>query len=504
MIRDWFRKKQQKQDDKETTMEELLELAKQSGDFVHYHSPQTPRSYWVSYFDTMVDENVLHREVLDHLQMKDFHSLNELQALIPIEDIIVTKDIDEILNKLYKGYLVVQFHENDAQCALIDIINREHRQIEAAQVEFSVLGPKSAFIEDLQTNLNMVRKLLPLPQLVFKELLIGKLSKTKVIVAYIDGIANKENINTMVQRLSDIEFDTISDVSILENMISDNNRSIFPQYVNTEKPDLVTNVLSMGKVVVFAEGSPEALLAPTNFYEAFTAREDFFMPWLLATGFRLIRYFSVLFSVLVTPLYVAVMTYHYEMVPKALLPTLIGSRASVPFPPILEALFLELTIELLREAGSRLPTKVGQTLGIVGGIVIGQAAVAAGMTSNVLLILVALAALASFTTPIYKMANTIRMLRFPFILMAGIWGGLGIVVCFTFFLIHLTQLTSLGHPYLFPFYPTRPKEIMATFIVPPFYKAAERSMFEQAEDRGRFNAKRGKEKNDQKKPDIDE
>lgn len=499
LFRHWFKKKGEKKSKQETTMPDLLHLAKKSGDFKHFQIMDGPEPFWVSYIDTLVDDDTLHRDVLDHLQMADFHSLQDLSQSIPIEDITVTADIDAIQNKLYFGYVLIQFHEYDAQCALINVLKKEHRQVKASEMEFSVLGPRTAFVEDLSINLNLLRQQLPLPQLVCKELLIGKLSKTKVIVAYIDGIANEENLNTMVQRLEDVEFDMISDSSFLQKMISDNTNTIFPTYLNSEKPDKVAYMLGLGKIAVLSEGAPTAFLAPTNFYEAFTAREDYFMPWLLATGFRLIRYFSVLFSALITSLYVAVMTYHYEMVPKDLLPTLIGSRASVPISPLLEGLFLELTIELLREAGARLPTKVGQTLGIVGGIVIGQAAVAAGMTSNILLILVALAALASFTTPIYKMANTIRMLRFPFIILAGLWGGLGVVFCFSFLLIHLIHLTSLGRPYLFPFFPTRPKAVMTTFIMPPMRKMSRRTKFEQAQDRGRFNKKRA-----EKKHDIDE
>ena len=161
------------------------------------------------------------------------------------------------------------------------------------------------------------------------------------------------------------------------------------------------------------------------------------------------------FSILITPIYVAALTYHYELIPKDLMATLVTSRQEIPLPPILEALFLELTIELLREAGARLPTKVGQTIGIVGGIVIGTASVEAGITSNVLLIFVALAALASFTTPVYRMSNTIRIMRFPFLLFAQLWGLLGIVFCFCLLMGHLLQFTSLGRPFLEPLYPPR-------------------------------------------------
>ena len=182
--------------------------------------------------------------------------------------------------------------------------------------------------------------------------------------------------------------------------------------------------------------------------EFFLNPEDFYLPSIIASFFKLIRIFGMLFSVFATSFYVAILTYHFEVIPKDLLGPIIFSRANVPFPPVIEVLFLEVTIDLLREAGARLPTKIGQTLGIVGAIVIGQATVEAALTSNILLIIVALAALSSFTTPIYKMSNAVRILRYPFILLAAIWGGFGIYVGVLFLTAHLARLKSLGVPYL--------------------------------------------------------
>jgi hypothetical protein len=498
MIWDWFHKAnaRKKPEKKDTSMAGLLKQAKKSSDFIHYRNTIQSKPFWVSYFHTVINPDVLHRDILTNLTKDSLDSLKQLKTAIPVEDILITKDVDEIQNKLYKGHVMIQLHEYDQKCLLIPAAERKSRQVGTAEIEFSVLGPKEAFVEDLDTNINLIRQRLPVPQLAFKELLVGKLSKTKVVVVYIDGIASDENVNTAVQRLREIEFDNVVDTSILQQMISDNTHSIFPVTTNSEKPDDVVGMLGFGKLAILSEGSSQAILAPSSFFESFLAREDYFMPWLVASALRLVRFFAVLFSVLITPLYVAVLTYHYEMVPQDLLGTLISSRVIIPFPPYVEALFLELTIELLREAGARLPTKVGQTLGIVGGIVIGQAAVAAGLTSNVLLILVALAALASFTTPNYKMANTIRLLRFPFILCAAFWGGLGVVFCFSFFLIHLLRLTSLGRPYLHPFYPPRFRDLSVIFIRSPLSHEAKRPSFLQPEDSMRFNPKRAKEKHD--------
>lgn len=480
----------------DTSMTAFIKQASQSGDFIRTYHSQAPTPFWISYFESIVDEKILHEHILASMKERTFDSLRRLQAILPIEEVLITKDIDEVQGKLHDGYVMIQRHEHDATCALIRASEIKSRQIEPSEVEFSVIGPKQAFVEKLDTNLNMLRHRLPLPQLVFKELQVGKLSKTRVIVAYIDGIANEENVNTMVQRLDDIEFDVIIDSSFLQQMINDNSNSPFPQYLTTEKPDRVASLLAEGKVAVLCEGASQAFAAPHSYFESFVSSEDYYIPWVLGSAFRLIRFFAIFFSVVASPLYIAVLTYHYPMIPEDMLETLVASRAKIPFPPVVEVIFMELTIELLREAGARLPSKVGQTLGIVGGIVIGQAAVQAGMTSNVLLIIVALSALSSFTTPVYKMANTVRLIRFPFILLAAALGGIGVLFCFTFFIIHLLRLTSLGRPYFKPLYPPRLRDFKDSFIRSSINQLYKRPVHMQPGDVLRFNPKRAKMKKD--------
>lgn len=258
------------------------------------------------------------------------------------------------------------------------------RSITTPEVEFSVIGPKEAFVESIDQNVNLIRKRLPVKELIVEELTIGSLSKTKVSVLYLESIVDPINVKTVMERLKNVQFDAITDSSYIVQLISDNKNSPFPQLLDTERPDRVTAILAEGKVAIFVDGSPHALIAPTTLVEFFSSFEDYFLNWMLSSFFRLIRLFSVAFSILVTPVYVATLSYHYELIPKDLMNTLVSSRRDIPLPPIFEALVLELTIELLREAGARLPTKVGQTIGIVGGIVIGTASVEAGLTSNVL------------------------------------------------------------------------------------------------------------------------
>jgi hypothetical protein len=475
---------------------DVIKASMKSDDFVHYCYPKGEHHYWISYYQSIVDPDVLHKDIMVNLDAADGHSLESVKSVIPIENISITSDVTDIKNKLLTGYVVIQLQEFDSSCLLVQSESHQARSISLPEVEFSVIGPKESFIESMNINLNLVRKRLPIPELTVKKYEVGRLSKTSIAVLYIDGIANEENVNTVIQRVSEIDFDQIVDSSFITQMISDNHRSLFPQLVDTERPDRVAAVLAEGKVVIIVNGSPHALIGPTSLVEFFSAFEDYFLNPLIASTFRIIRLFAVSFSILVTPIYVATLTFHYELIPKDLMGTLITSRRGVPLPPILEAIFLELTIELLREAGARLPTKVGQTIGIVGGIVIGTASVEAGLTSNVLLIIVALAALASFTTPVYQMGNTIRLLRFPFLFFANFYGMLGVVICFCYLLTHLLRLTSLGRPFLEPLFPSRLRDLKDAILRFPFSASPMRPVKLQTENSLRFNPKKAKENKD--------
>lgn len=486
-----------KGNDKDDSLATLLQQLTASNDFTQFTFTYEKSSLCIGYYSTLIDNNILHRDVFPYL--KDLDTIFSLPSLLPIEEVMLTSKSSIIQDNLLKGYILIFDINNLTQVGLVKAPVDKTRQVGAPEVEFSVVGPKEAFVEALDTNINLVRKRLPLPELVAKELIVGKLSKTRVSVLYIEGIVNKENVNTVIQRLTDLEIDQINDSSVIMQLIQDNQNSPFPQLIDTERPDRIAAALGEGKVAILVDGAPHGLIGPTTIFEFFSAFEDYFLNWTVASFFRLVRFFAVLFSILVTPIYVAVITYHYELIPKDMVNTLVTSRSAIPLPPILEAIILELAIELLREAGARLPTKVGQTIGIVGGIVIGTASVEAGLTSNVLLIIVALAALASFTTPVYQMGNTIRLIRFPFLLMAHYIGLLGVAISFCFLLIHLLRLTSLGRPFLEPFYPLRLQDLKDSLIRLPLSIQSKRPIQEQTEDTRRFNSAKAKEKNDPKR-----
>ncbi|WP_417900346.1 spore germination protein [Bacillus haimaensis] len=483
------------------TFDQLLELFKKSDDFVDSFYEQCKTPFHLYYYSSLVDKDIIQKEILPYFHKYEVEKMEDLPLTIPIDDIKMTDDWDEVQEMLLYGYVGIRLSHETTTVALLPAIANKGRQVSLPEVEFSVVGPKESFVESLDVNLNLVRKRLPVPELEVKEFTVGKLSKTRVAVLYLEDVANSENIHTVIQRIEDISFDQINDSSYITQLIQDNNNSPFPQFIDTERPDRVASVLAEGKIVILVDGAPHGLIGPTTLFEFFSAFEDYFLNWIIASFFRVVRLFAVIFSILVTPIYVAVLTYHYELIPKDLVSTLVTSRNAIPLPPILEAIILELAIELLREAGARLPTKVGQTIGIVGGIVIGTASVEAGLTSNVLLIIVALSALASFTTPVYQMGNTIRLIRFPFLISAHFLGLLGVTLCFCFLLIHLLRLTSLGRPFLEPINPLRLADMRDAIIRLPFSLQSKRPIEVQSEDTVRFDNKKNKKK---KLKDIDE
>ncbi|MGH1298275.1 spore germination protein, partial [Bacillus pretiosus] len=444
------------------SLQNLIEKLKKSSDFVNYHtSDDETMPYWISYYRPSLDGEKLQKYLMPTLLERPNASLEELKEHIPMSGITITNDLQKIEDMVLKGHAIIQLNQQDQKCMLANIAIDTYRAPSPPLNESTVIGPQEGFVEAIDTNINLVRKRLPVLDLQTKEMIVGEFSKTKVVMMYLDNLAEKDNVDFLEESLRALEYDQINDSAYIQELMGE--KSIFPLYINTERTDRVTKALIDGKIAIFVDGSPSVLLTPVSYFDFFISPEDYNVSWLYATFSRILRLIAVLFSICATPLYVAVLNYHYELIPSDLLETLILSRAQVPFPPLIEALFLELAIDLLREAGARLPMKVGQTLGIVGGIVIGQASVQAGLTSNILLIIVALSALASFITPIYKMGNAVRLLRFPFLMFAEIGGLFGISLGFIFLFTHLFRLTSLRKPYAL-FYPTRQQSVKDSWI----------------------------------------
>ncbi|WP_127588462.1 spore germination protein [Paenibacillus koleovorans] len=488
-------------------MEQLFSRAGMSSDFLQTSIGLGPRRINLAYFKTMIDLPTLHALNLIMQERAEEPgaakrplTLDEVRAWLPIDTIQPTRDPQEMQDWLMRNSLLIWLEAEPASALLVEIPQTGAvRQENATENEFSVVGPKIGFVERLDSNIQLLRYQISLPNLVFKEIKIGSVSKTRVAIVYLDGVTNPTHIQTVETRLQKMDFEVVFDSSQLDQIIADNSWTPFPLFVSTERRDRVVYSLISGQVAIMSEGSPYVITGPSTLYDFFISPEDYYLPWVLGSFFRLVRIVGVLFSIFATSIYVAVATYHYQILPVDLLTPFIQSRQYVPLPPVLEVLFLEITIEFLREAGARLPTKIGQTLGIVGGVIIGQAAVEAAFTSNILIIVVALSALASFTTPIYKMSNTIRFLRFPLIILAAFWGGIGVVVGLSLILIHITRLRSLNNPYTVPIFPFYRRGLSDSVIRSSYNLTTERPAYLNPLSRTRY-----KPRSEKKTPEEDE
>ncbi|MGQ0437282.1 spore germination protein [Bacillus sp. B-TM1] len=253
-----------------------------------------------------------------------------------MEDIVITKDTEEIESKLNQGFVIIQLKKTDELCALINVENaslgiRENNETEN---EFSVVGPKIGFVENIDVNIHLLRKQIVTSNLIFEEITIGTMSKTKVVFFYLNDVTNPRHVNTVRERLEKIDFDVIFDSSQIDQIITDNSNTPFPLFLSTERIDRVIYALINGQVAIMSNGSPYAITGPATIMDFFMSPEDYYLPWIIGSFFRIIRIFGVVFSIFSTPIYVAILTYHYEIIPMDLLGPIVSSRANVPFPPV--------------------------------------------------------------------------------------------------------------------------------------------------------------------------
>lgn len=438
------------------------------------------------YIDNSIEKKEFNLNVVSRLKKDQVYSLDTVISDIAVHNLEKTTSLQRTVLAVLKGSVGI-YVEHEQTILLVDIPSDHYRSLSKPENESQVIGPQVGFNESLSTNISIVRKYISSPDLCNEFFLIGRRTNTAVSLLYIKGLASDELVIRLKKKLDSIDVDGLLDSAILNQLISDNTLSIFPQLLLTERPDRICDGLLNGKMAVFVEGSTMAILCPLSFIEFFESREDYYVRWPIASFVRMLRIVAMLLSVFFTALYVAALTFHYEVIPQALLVPLGESRSRVPFPPLFEALLLEFIIELLREAGARLPTKVGQTMGIVGGIVIGTAAVQAGFTSNILIIIVALGALASFTTPSYTMGSLIRIIRFPLLLLAGFWGFYGIMFGFCLILLHLLRLTTLDSPYMAPFYPPRYSDWMDSVVRLPFKFISKRPYLTRPKNKQKYD-----------------
>lgn len=391
-----------------------------------------------------------------------------IQKTITVGDVEEVIDFDTLISNLLSGQAVVLI-ENEQHAISVNVPGNEKRSVEEPQSTTVIKGPHDGFTETISTNISLVRQRIRSPKFRLESKNIGKVTKTKVMVAYIDGIVNDGIVKEVHRRLDAIDIDGIIESGYIEELIQDETFTPFPTIFSTERPDAVAGKLLEGRVAIFVDGTPFVMVVPSLIVEFFQASEDYYQRADVATLLRCLRFLCFFIALLAPSVYIAVLTFHQEMLPTPLLISIAAQRDGIPFPAFLEALIMEVAFEILREAGVRMPRAVGQAMSIVGALVLGQAAVQAGIVSNAMVIVVSITAIANFCLPAINLAASVRMIRFGIMSLAAVFGLPGIMFAIILLCIHLSSLRSFGVPYTTPAAPFILKDQKDVFFRVPIW-----------------------------------
>ncbi|MFW2947703.1 spore germination protein [Bacillus velezensis] len=405
--------------------------------------------FYYMYLSEMNDEDKIKEAMETLLREEDTLTLDTVAKRLDKIDARPVFTSKEAVISILRGKCAVFINGLDS-VYILSTGKREKRSVNEPTSEKVVRGPKIAFIEDSDTNVAMIRQRTNHPKLKTKKVPIGENKLKYATVMYIDDKADPSVVSDVVKRLSEVKMDDIQDSGTLEELIEDNKYSPFPQIQNTERPDKVSSALFNGRVAILVDNSPFALVVPASLGILMQSPDDYYERWISASLIRVLRFTSIFITLFFSSIYIALVSFHQGLLPTSLAVTIAANRENVPFPPIIEAMVMEITIELLREAGLRLPSPLGQTIGLVGGVVIGQAAVEANIVSSIMVIVVSIVALASFTVPQYGMGLSFRVLRFISMFTAAAFGLYGMILFMLAIYTHLSRQRSFGSPYFSP------------------------------------------------------
>ncbi|QAY65871.1 spore germination protein [Paenibacillus protaetiae] len=428
------------------------------------------------YLDGLVDDMRIESELIKPLMSQSELFANPgrdaqlelpLHAIAHADQFETTDHIEDATTAVCKGATAVLI-SGVPQIHLAYLKKWEQRAVEEPITEAVIRGPRDGFIENLRVNTTLIRRRLPTADLKMEPMQVGRISRTELAIVYLDSIVMPGLVDEIKSRISRIDMDAVLESGYIEEMICDSHFTIFPQMISTERPDRVAASILEGRAAIIVDNTPFVLIAPSLITDVLQANEDYYQNFIVSTIMRWLRLILTFCALTFPSIFIAVSTFHQEMIPTTLLLSIASSRENVPFPALVEALLMEAAFEALREAGIRLPRPAGQAVSIVGALVIGQAAVQAGIVSATLIIVVSFTGIASFIFPLYNQGLAIRMLRFPLMLMAGMLGLYGIFLGLLLLLAHLCKLRSFGVPYLTPLSPLHVSDLKDVFVRAPW------------------------------------
>ncbi|MEA4825496.1 MAG: spore germination protein [Clostridium sp.] len=439
------------------------------------------------YVDGMADKILLDDYVLESLMQEG----DPIKSVYDVKDKILTvSDIKEV-EKLSEGIKAMLSGDT---LMLIDSLEAAYvigtrlwpaRGVGEPSSETVVRGAREGFTETVRFNTALIRRRIRDSRLKMAGKSIGVRSKTDVIVTYIEDIVNTDVLDELYDRLDKIDIDAILDSGYIEQMIEDNKLSPFPQVQSTERPDVVAAALYEGRIAILVDNSPFAIIVPATLPNLFQSPDDYYQRWLNASITRVIRTFALILSVMLPALYVAITSFHTAIIPTRLAYSIAASREGVPFPAFIEALIMEISLALLLEAIVRLPRPIGATIGIVGGLIIGQSAVSAGIVSPIMIIIIGATAITEFISPNYGVTVGLRLIRFLLLIASAIAGLYGIMLGLLVVLTHLIRLKSFGIPYLAPAVNPNVNDFKDLFIRLPFKYFKKRPSYMNTKDKVR-------------------
>lgn len=426
-------------------------------------------------------------EKIDNVTLKNFKKSKEknlvdfiYNSLIPQNSVDKVTDFSDVYSAINMGNCMLFVDSLDTAFNL-DVKGFKQRNIDSPSNEVVVRGSQEAFVENIRTNTSMIRRLVNNENLVMETLTVGQITKTQVSIGYIKSLANEDLVAEVRYRINNLSVDYLISSGQLEQLIQDSPESLFPQMVATERPDKVSNFLLEGRVIIIVNGSPYVLVAPGVFVDFIASPEDLNLKYQFSNMQKLIRLLAIFLSLLLPGMYIAITNYHQELIPTELLFTIAAARESVPFPTFVEILLMEISFELIREAGLRVPTPLGSTIGIVGALILGEAAVSASLVSPVLIIIIAITGICSFSIPDFSLNFTFRIYRFIYIILGYVAGFLGISVVLFIQLVLMCKLKSFGSPYINPYILNKNKRSISSYFIPPIWKRERTSVFLHAQ-----------------------
>ncbi|KAA0563518.1 spore germination protein [Bacillus sp. CH30_1T] len=446
----------------------------------------------ILFIDSIVDEKGVETNIIKPLLNST--SENVLQVITSAK-MLTSTNIELAAEMLAKGYCLVL--EESVDTYFMIPLTKEHSNRVEPGNERIIRGSHQGFGENITENLQFIRERISSADLTIKRSRLGKTSQSTFALVYLSDLANQDTVKRIENRLSYIETDSIQAPGYFEEFLEENSYSPFPQFLNTERTDRVVGNLMEGRIALIMDGCPTALIFPVSFFSFFQTSEDYNNRSFIASFFRIIRIFSFITTLCLPAFYIALISYNYEIIPVEIVFPIKSSLEFIPFPPLIEATIMQLTLELLREAAIRLPNPIAQTIGVVGGLVIGTAVVEANLVSNTMVIVVAITAISSFVIPSSELSTTIRILGFPLMLCSSLFGVFGIVIGLMIILIHMSKLKSLGHPYLYPLAPLDLAALKDILIRVPLWLLQLRPKDLKTQYRWRMSKSRGWEKDEE-------